>query len=277
MAIPSRTLREITAGDLSVWLKDVVAPVVREPTAALPHGGTALTLLSLKGSTKEVDFGFTSSDDFERFMSALKKLDYKITIDTKATPNEQWVRMESSRHLVDAVDLRWPTWNNWRRSGLMLKGALQIPFGNVTLTLLDKNAIFLFKTYPLRDTDFADLRTVLDVTSIDGDRATSLFEEQDLAHRKDLGDPDIAHEPLINILELRVRAAGSCHLIGPGYRNRIRGFANHVAVRFRELGLKQKLPEMVEALRVTDGAFSWDEPGIDFEALRKRLTVVMTE
>ena len=267
-------MQQKTAGDLQVWLKDELSRKIAAPTVAFPHGGTALTLLGLKGSTKDVDFSFISSDEFERFVHALKQLDYETTMDIQATRNEHLVRMENSNRRVDVVDLRWPTWNNWMITKTVLTGALQVPFGNLTLVRLDENVIFLFKTYPIRDADLADLRTILDTATLNERRIIALFDEQDSLHRKELLDADTRHEPLLNILELRVRVAGSFELLGAEYRKRVPRLAKHAVENFRDLGLDKSLLDLVGILRSSEGVLSWDDIlGREFETLRNRLAV----
>lgn len=274
MATPSDAVQEKTAGDLQLWLKQELSPKISVPTRALAHGGTALTLLGLKESTKDVDFSFGTRDDFERFRQALKGLGYRTTIDLMPRTNEHMVRLENPGHGVDVVDLRWPTWNNWRVTDMVLSDALQVPFGNVTLVRLDANAIFLFKTYPLRDSDLADLRTVLDVGRLNERRVVSLFDEQDMVHRKDLRKAGLGHEPLINVLELRVRVAGTVELIGPAYRKRIARFAENALEKFRDLDLGKSPLQFAEILRTAPGGVSWDDlVGADFEKLREHLAV----
>jgi len=48
----------LTVRELGSWLDRDVGPALREETEAVAHGGTALTMLRLKASTKDVDLGF---------------------------------------------------------------------------------------------------------------------------------------------------------------------------------------------------------------------------
>jgi len=272
MAVPSSAAQQKTAGDLQLWLRDELSPKIPAPTLAVPHGGTALMLLGLKESSKDVDFSFTSREDFARFLRALGQLGYRATMELEARPDERMVRMENSKRRVDVVDLRWPTWNAWRITRTVLSEALQLPMGKLTAARLDRNAVFLFKTHPLRDTDIVDLRAVLDAAALDEARILSLLDEQDLLHRKEFRGIETRHEPLLKVLELRVRVAGSLDLIGPDYRRRIPRFARRAAAMFRELGLDRSLQDLVDLLRGSEGVVSWDDiVGSRFEELRNRL------
>ena len=257
-----------------MWLRDDVGPNLAEVTEILPHGGTALTLLGLKDSTKDVDFSFRAEGDFKRLVQVLKKLSYETTLDVKSRPNEHLIRLENPKRRVDVVDLRYPTWNDWRITTRILEKAIELPIGNVRLIRLDKETIFLFKTYPLRETDVSDLRTILDVSSLDGDRVISLFDEQDAMHRRELTDTSVEHEPLINILNLRVRFAGSLQLIGPKYRRLIPKVARHANRKLRDLGLGKSLRDLIDILRDVDGVPDWDRiAGRQFEHLTRRLAL----
>lgn len=278
MAAPSNVTPEKTAADLQLWLQDELSPRVLKKTEILAHGGTALTLLGLKEATKDVDFSFVSREEFERVVAALQNLGYKTDMDLKPRGSErgseQMFRFVDSRRRVDVVDLRWPTWNNWRITRLVRARSVQIPFGNVTLTRLDKDAIFLFKAFPLRDTDLADLTRILDAGPVDEPRIISLFDEQDEIHRRELMRTDVEYEPLIRILELRARVAGSLELIGPAYRRLIPRIWKNVVGKFRELGLGESPRKLASLLRDEGKVVSWDDLlGADFEKLRGKLAL----
>ena len=272
MVVPGESANTKTPADLSIWLKEEVSPFISVPTSAIPHGGTALSLLGLKDSTKDVDFGFTQKQDFERFRDTLTKLGFSVDFDFMSLPNEHLIRMTNPKSIIDVVDLRFPTWNRWRMTNLILKGSLVIPYGSLTVTLLDKNAIFFFKTYPLRDTDLYDLKTILTRSQIDERRVVALFEEQDLIHRKALNDPKVEYEPLINILEIRTRVAGSLHLLEPKYRSTVQRLSNFASARFSELELNESLSDLVAEIRNSVVPTSWDKAvGKDWEMLRNKL------
>lgn len=248
----------ITASDLRAWLDGDVARALREEVEVVAHGGTALTLLRLKSSTKDVDFGFRTSEDFERFASALKDAGYRVTRDFRPNPRETYLRLERRQTLVSAVDLRFPTWNSWRLTDRVLRRARVIPQVVVRLVVPDRDALFLFKTYPLRETDLEDLQGVLRISRPDQDRVIALFDEQDGLHRSELY-ADTIHEPLINILELRTRFAASLRLIGPSSRRQIPRIARQAQIRFAELRLRPSLTELIRRLRATDEIMSWED------------------
>ena len=57
MAAPRSPM--VRAADVIAWLTATAAGLDAD-TEAIAHGGTALTLLRLKASTKDVDFGFSN-------------------------------------------------------------------------------------------------------------------------------------------------------------------------------------------------------------------------
>jgi len=145
-----------------------------------------------------------------------------------------------------------------------------LKFGKLRVVRLDRDAIFLYTTSPLREADIDDLRSILAKDAPDGSRVIRLFTEQDRIHRSELLK-DTVHEPFFNILQLRVRFAASIELIGSANRRRIPLIARHAKRRFTELGLRQTLPNMIEILRNSDQVF-WDRIlGKDFGTLRTRL------
>ncbi len=274
MVFPSRPLAPKSAGDLQNWLAGEVTGGLGAETEAIAHGGTALTLLGIKESSKDVDLGFRERAHFDRFLAALKLLGYEVRMSLQPVPGEEMVRLESRSRRVDVVDIRHPTWNNWRLTPAILAKSRTLPFGKVRLILIDVATVFLFKTYPLRDTDLDDLRGVLDKADLDQSRVIRLFDEQDALHRGELEAEDVVYEPLFNVLDLRVRLAGSLRLIGPRYRRKVGRLDRHAGVRFRELGLDQSVDEIVSEIRDEDRVFSWDRLlGDKIEPLRRRLAL----
>lgn len=248
----------LTARELGTWLDRDVGPALREETEAVAHGGTALTMLRLKASTKDVDFGFRAGEDFERFVAALKATGYRVTRDFRPNPRETYLRLERRGALVTPVDLRFPTWNNWRLTGMVLRRARVIPYGQVRVVVPDRDAVFLFKTYPLREMDLDDLRAILDRSPPDQARVITLFEEQDALHRSAL-PKETEHEPLINILELRIRFAASLRLLGPSRRRMIPRIARVARTRFEELRLRPSLTDLIQRIRATEGVTTWED------------------
>ena len=262
------------ASTLLSWLEAEVTPHLPARTEAMAHGGTALTLLGVKESTKDVDLSFRQREDFERFSSALQSLGYGVKADSKARRGEQWLQFRNPNAAVDVVDLHFPTWNNWRLTRGILRKTLTLPVGQVDLVRPDVDVAFLFKTYPLRDSDITDMQRTIDSSPPNEAAVIDLFDEQDTIYRNELLKPDIEYEPLINVLELRVRFAGSLELVGPKYRARIPRIDNHAKLRFRELDLDSSLRELLVELR-RDGMappVNWDKVlGDRLEDLRGRL------
>ena len=168
------------------------------------------------------------------------------------------------------MDVRFPTWNNWRVTPALLKRAVILPFAKLRVVRLDRDAIFLYKTYPLRATDIDDLKTILTNGAPDQSRVIDLFDEQDGIHRSELPE-DTTHEPLFNILELRVRFAASLQLLGPLRRKEIPHIARHATRRFQDLHLHRSLEDLIDILRTSE-LVSWDNiVGTGFGPLRNRL------
>ena len=270
MAAAASHARLKTAADLLSWLERAVSPRLQETTEAIAHGGTALTLLGIKGSTKDVDFAFRSREDFNRFVRALESIGFRRIADFRPRPGEVFLRLNNPSSVVDVVDVRFPIWNSWRVSGKVLRDAVIMRFGKLRLVRLDRDALFLFKTYPLRQTDIDDLRTILEKDPPDEARVLELFDEQDTIHRSELLR-DTRHEPLLNILELRVRFAASVDLLGPSLQRKIPRTARLAKRRFKALRLRRGLKNLVQTLRTVD-IVPWDDIlGSDFEPLRGRL------
>ena len=272
MAGPSSGFRLKSVADLQIWLQRDIGSRLSEETELVAHGGTALTLLGLKEASKDVDFGFRTKDDFDRLVALLRRIGYRVTMDVRPIPGEVLLRLENPSSVIDVVDLRFPTWNNWRLTQRVLEAARIIPRGKALLVLPDRDAGFLFKTYPLRETDLEDLRTIIDRSRPNQRRVIGLFEEQDGLHRVELNQANVAYEPLFNILNLRARFAGSLSLVGDRHRGNVKQLAQFSLRKFEELGLPIALGALVKRLRDSDRIVDWDDIiGIGADALRKRL------
>jgi len=272
MAAPRSGFRLKSVADLQIWLQRDIGSRLQDETELVAHGGTALTLLGLKEASKDVDFGFRTKDDFDRLVALLRRIGYRVTMDVRPIPGEVLLRLENPSSVIDVVDLRFPTWNNWRLTQRVLEAARIIPRGKARLVLPDRDAVFLFKTYPLRDTDLEDLRTIIDLSRPNQRRVIGLFEEQDGLHRVELNQANVAYEPLFNILNLRARFAGSLSLVGDRHRGNVKQLAQFSLRKFEELGLPIALGALVKRLRDSDRIVDWDDIiGIGADALRKRL------
>lgn len=272
MAAPTRPVQPKSAVDLTRWLAREVSPRLEEETEAIAHGGTALTLLGIKPSTKDMDFGFRTREALDRFSQALQALGFTATADLRPIPAEVYHRFENPSSPVDVVDLRFPTWNSWRLTGAILGRAVVLPLGKVRLVRPNRDAVFLFKTYPLRDTDLDDLRSVIDVDPPDEGRVIALFDDQDELHRRNLLEEDVALEPLFLLLHLRTRFAASVELLGPRYRAKIPRIARHARRKFSELRLAWSLSRLIKEMRGEERPLSWDRIlGNRTEPLRRRL------
>lgn len=138
--------------------------------------------------------------------------------------------------------------------------------------LPDRDAVFLFKTYPLRETDLEDLRAIIDRSRPNQRRVIRLFDEQDGLNRAELNQADVTYEPLFNILNLRARLAGSLSLLGDRHRGKVKQLADYSRRKFKEVGLPIVLGALVKRLRDSDRIVDWDDIiGVDGDALRKRL------
>lgn len=275
MAATNRRGQGISASDLTSWIKEQVSEVIEDETETIAHGGTALTLLGVKGYTKDVDFGFRLREDFDRFSQALKRMGYEIAFDSQPGRGEVFVRLESPPNIIDVVDLRFPTWNNWRLTGAVLNRAISIPLGRVSVIRPDVSALFLFKTYPLREIDLDDLRSIIHEGGLDEARVVTLFDEQDETYRQELMESEIEYEPLINVLEMRARFACSLASIREREVRTIPAIARHARAKFEELDLELDLGEFLRLVRSETELVDWDrlvgEEGL--EDLRKELAM----
>jgi hypothetical protein len=272
MAASTRDVRPKTASDLTRWLLEDVSPKVGQETEAIAHGGTALTLLGIKPSTKDVDFAFRTREAFDRFGKALASMGFEKTGDLRPIPGEVFHRFENPASGVDIVDLRFPTWNHWRLTKSVLARAVVLRLGNVRLVRPDRDTVFLFQTYPLRDTDLDDLRRIIDANPPDEGRVVALFDEQDGIHRSELYAKGAVVEPLFLLLDLRFRFAASMRLLGHRHRSRIPDVARHAQARFRQLRLRRDIPALLAMVDDRDRLMSWDRVlGRHRERLRKRL------
>ncbi len=216
--------------------------------ATFAHGGTALTLLGIKESTKDVDFSFIDRNDFDTVAGTLKKMGYDLTMDSQHSQRSHFVRFEKVSEDVDVIDLHWPYWNNWRITRLVLENSTQEMYGKFMLHLLDKNVIFLFKTYPTRASDIDDLSTIIDKNHLDQDRLISLLDEQDKMNRRALSVDKLDYDPLRNIIEMRMRTSISLHLIGKSYYEKVKFFGAFADGIFSDLRLNMSRTRIAEFL-----------------------------
>ncbi len=272
MATPEPT-QQITAADLTRWLEDIGRSLL-ERTEVIAHGGTALTLLGVKESTKDVDFGFRDREDFERFSAVLKDAAYEMRREFSPLPGETYRRWRNQAQVVDVVDLRYPTWNRWRITRTILGRALMIPRGQVVLVRPGVEAAFLFKTYPLRDTDLDDLRKTLQKRELKDDELIELYDEQDRIVRSEFLKDDVIHEPVLSLVEMRARVAASLDLLPRLYSEMIPAFHNHVQSKFEELRLASSLGDLTRLFRDEEIVINWDQIlGKLLEEIRSELAI----
>lgn len=274
MVVPSRSFRLKTAADLQLWLEREISPRLSKSTEMIAHGGTALSLLGLKESSKDVDFAFRGEGDFNRMLVALERLKYTKTAELRPNQKEIMVRLENAEQQVDVVDLRFPTWNNWRLTRRVMAQARRIPYGPLRLVLPERDVIFLFKSYPLRDVDLQDLEGVIDRSTPNQTNVVGLFNEQDRLNREELLREAIEYEPLINVLNLRTRFAGSLSLLSPAHKKRVSRLAEFSKEKFHELELEIPLGTLVRHLRDPNTVVDWHATsGGRTDDLRKRLSL----
>jgi hypothetical protein len=262
-----------TAADLNRWLAEI-GERLEERTEAVAHGDTALTLLDVEESTTDVDFSFREAEEFRRFRELLLDAGYRVTRDFRPRPGETYLRLRHPGQIVDTVDLRYPTWNGWHITQKVLGSALMVPLGRVVLVRPGVEAVFLFKTYPLRDTDLDDLRKILEKKEIDEAGVIDLFEEQDRLYRRRFDTEGIGYEPVLNVVEMRVRLAASLQLLGRQHSGMVPEIHRHARTVFQELRLPHSLMELAQLLRDEESIVNWDEVlGEHIEAIRSRLRI----
>ena len=105
-------IKSKNATTLILWLQNRISKYLQRKVTTYAHGGTALTLLGIKESTKDVDFSFTDRNDFDLVAGTLTKMGYLPTIDSQSSQKSHFVRLEKASEEVDVIDLQWPYWNN---------------------------------------------------------------------------------------------------------------------------------------------------------------------
>ncbi len=272
MATPEPTPQK-TAADLIRWLGEMGQLLV-ERTEVIAHGGTALTLLGVRESTKDVDFGFRERGDFNRFNRVLREAGYVMRREFRPLPREVYRRWRNQAQVVDVVDLRYPTWNGWRITTKILGRAVLIPRGQAVLVRPSVETIFLFKTYPLRDSDLDDLRTTLENRELKEDELIELYEEQDRIYRSEFSREDVVHEPVLRVVEMRARAATSLDMLPKRHSGMIPAFHDHVRAKFKELDLGSSLNELAGLFREEENLPDWDQLlGDRLEEIRSGLAI----
>src|SRR3990172_12945911 len=103
---PPEDTRRKPAADLPRWLEGEVATRLGMETEVIAHGGTALTLLGIKASTKDVDFTFRTREAFERFATALQASGFVLRGDFRPLPTEVYRRFEKPGSAAGIVDVR---------------------------------------------------------------------------------------------------------------------------------------------------------------------------
>ncbi len=272
MATPDPT-RQKTGADLTRWLEDI-GRSLRERTEVIAHGGTALTLLGVKESTKDVDLGFREREDFDRFSAVLKDATYEMRREFSPLPGETYRRWRNQAQVVDVVDLRYPTWNRWRMTRRILGRALIIPRGQVVLVRPSVETAFLFKTYPLRATDLDDLRKTLQKRELREDELIEFYDEQDRILRSEFLKDDVIHEPVLSLVKMRARVAASLDLLPRLYSEMIPAFHSHVQAKFEELRLTSSLGDLTRLFRDEEMVMNWDQIlGKHLEEIRSGLAI----
>ncbi len=173
---------------------------------------------------------------------------------------------------VTPVDLHFPAWNDWQITHSIRSRATIRGYGNLELMIPDLDAVFLFKTYPLRASDLQDLVSLVEERRVEPSRIWTLFLDQDLHRRRELLDQGLPYEPLFMILEMRTRRAGSLSLLPAKPRRSLSGLVSDSLDAFRALRLSTPLRILVGLLRTGDQRVDWDDLlGKRFETLRVRL------
>jgi hypothetical protein len=236
-----------TASDILSWFENDVAPRLKNRSEVIAHGGTALALRGFKGYTKDVDINISEWPLFDEFCKTLEALGYEKEWDLMARPGtEHNIRYVSNAFGVDIIDLYYPTWNNWSITDTIKRKADILVFGCLNVVLPNLDAIFLFKTYPCRETDITDLKSIQSEASLNAFNIRKLFNEQEaiIRTREDI-------DPVISIVNLRARfyLSISALLKTPGNKivKELRDFA---LSKFKESNLNidlKKLAKMINA------------------------------
>ncbi len=268
--MPVESPPRITADTVLGWIRESVAIHSARRLEIVAHGGTALSLRGLKESTRDVDFSVSSRAEFDALRGILEDIGYVVGMDF-ASYRSRLIRLVKSGANVSPVDLHHPEWNNWRATATMQAAWAWRRFGQVRLGVPDRDTLFLFKTYPLLESDLSDLAEIVRRDPPDLKRVRDLCAEQDELLRRELFREDVAYEPLFLLLELRTRLHASLSLLPAPARREIFPLARYGRKQFAELGLKIPVLRLARRIRIGPG-INWDRIlGRLMEPLRARL------
>lgn len=147
-------------------------------------GGTALTLLAKKDSTKDVDFCFVTQNNLNNFKILSKRLGYEIQSPNRLCKNEILIDLYSNGYIF-AVQLE----SDYLERALFIK-----KFSNIEIFALSPIDLVITKTARLNQRDVGDIEVILKNYNIN---QSELFER----YRKTMGN-SLVRDAKYNLLIL---------------------------------------------------------------------------
>lgn len=143
-----------TKNDLIKWLREIDGKLGR-PITLIAVGGTAMTLLNLKESTKDIDFCI-KSEDSGRFKKLVKGAKFKVDIFTDGF-------IFSEQLPDDYVDIS----TKYK----------EVDFNNITLKMLNPLDIIITKAARYNERDEEDIATLVKTKQIDKNKLMKRFKD----------------------------------------------------------------------------------------------------
>ena len=140
----------------------VIASTLPTPISIYLIGGGGMALYGLKEATKDIDVVLSSSDDLKILVDTLRQLNY---IPMKQLPRE-YRKMGASAIVENRDGFRWDIFHKQVCRALvvsenMISRATKVfEEGNLSVHLLSKEDIFLFKGITERDLDLEDMSSL---------------------------------------------------------------------------------------------------------------------
>jgi hypothetical protein len=138
-----------------------LVPKIRSKIAVYTAGGAAMALMDLKESTKDIDVVVETETDEKTLVSALREIGYA---EPGETPTIVYQRMLARDIVENSEGFRWDVFERIVAGKLQLSKAMiersqgYMSIGNLSLSLLSKEDIFLMKGVTERERDLEDMR-----------------------------------------------------------------------------------------------------------------------
>ncbi len=138
-----------------------IGTALASPVTLYLIGGAAMIRYGLKAATKDIDVLLPTFQETKEMIQALSKLRYRVLHIDRLAP--EYLAMFTSQILENADGFRWDIFHEavCRKlrlsTGMIERSAVIFKSGFLTVRLISKEDIFLFKTVTERDDDETDL------------------------------------------------------------------------------------------------------------------------